>query len=252
MSRDKKTEKQQQQHERFTPISKIETTPFLGETTRGRTPSKFEYSGPETNWRQTSTREYQSWCRSWHRREFGQLHWRWCKRSQVCGLTTDYLASLNDTWIEKCRFTNDNSWQGLHNLGSRQHHCIWFRHRNAGRGTFCPHHGNEANQAQGQADIIHWLLLNWGDLFLKRYYNRPHQDVGKENETSGATGAATAVAAGANRSQPSTVAAPVNTGSMFRYQKFKECPPKRPLTVCIDIPGVNVTHREVRIKRCTF
>ena len=33
---------------------------------------------------------------------------------------------------------------------------------------------------------------------------------------------------------------------MFRYQKFKECPAKRPLTVCIDIPGVNVTHREVK------
>ena len=75
------------------------------------------------------------------------------------------------------------------------------------------------------------------------------QEGGKENaEGSGATGAATVAATAASRPQQSTtVAAPVNTGSMFRYQKFKECPPKRPLTVCIDIPGVNVTHREVSL-----
>ena len=71
-------------------------------------------------------------------------------------------------------------------------------------------------------------------------------DGGRDDRESGGVTGAAAAATTAGRTQASTgVIAPANTGSMFRYQKFKECPAKRPLTVCIDIPGVNVTHREV-------
>ena len=74
-----------------------------------------------------------------------------------------------------------------------------------------------------------------------------HNENKEEHESGGATGAAAAASTVVRSSASTAVTAPANTGSMFRYQKFKECPAKRPLTVCIDIPGVNVTHREVRL-----